>query len=352
MALSKEEMIDMVLVLGECERNSLLAARVYGQRYPNRRHPRVESFSRVLQRFLTRGSVESGTRNYAQTVRTDENEFRVLASVEENPHVSIRDIARETEIGRMSVQRILKQHKYHPYHVQLHQELLPRDFAARTEFCQWAVERLAGGEDFFKYVLFTDESTFHKNGFVNRHNFHYYDTVNPRNFRTSSQYRWTLNVWGGVFGDRVMGPYFFDGHLTGRAYLHFLQNGFQEMLEDVPLELLRRMWLQHDGAPSHSTQEIRDYLNTNFPNRWIGRGGTINWPARSPDLTKCDFFLWGFVKNKVYASSPTTAEDMKERITNAFREITPDILVNVDNIFKRRMRMCIQENGRHFEQLL
>jgi hypothetical protein len=34
--------------------------------------------------------------------------------------------------------------------------------------------------------------------------------------------------------------------------------------------------------------------------RWIGRGGSITWPPRSPDLTPLDFFLWGYAKNIVY----------------------------------------------------
>jgi len=41
-------------------------------------------------------------------------------------------------------------------------------------------------------------------------------------------------------------------------------------------------------------------LNDTFSNRWIGRGSTINWPPRSPDLTLLDFCLWGLMKNEVY----------------------------------------------------
>ncbi|GFV86099.1 uncharacterized protein TNCV_670961 [Trichonephila clavipes] len=36
--------------------------------------------------------------------------------------------------------------------------------------------------------------------------------------------------------------------------------------------------------------------------QWNGRGGPVNWLARSPDLSCLDFFLWGHMKNIVYAS--------------------------------------------------
>lgn len=112
------------------------------------------------------------------------------------------------------------------------------------------------------------------------------------------------------------------------------------------------MWLQHDGAPAHNAADVRQFLQETFPNKWIGRGGPVAWPARSPDITSCDFFLWGFVKSKVYDTPPTTAEDMQQRIVAAFREITPQMLNNVEQSFKKRIRLCIDENGRHFEHLL
>ena len=43
--------------------------------------------------------------------------------------------------------------------------------------------------------------------------------------------------------------------MTGDSYLHFLQTDLPEQLEDVPLETRRHMYLQHDGAPIHYTQE-------------------------------------------------------------------------------------------------
>ena len=41
-------------------------------------------------------------------------------------------------------------------------------------------------------------------------------------------------------------------------------------------------------------------LNESFPNRWLGRGGPVAWPPRSPDLTPLDYYLWGHMKTLVY----------------------------------------------------
>ena len=38
------------------------------------------------------------------------------------------------------------------------------------------------------------------------------------------------------------------------------------------------------------------------------------WPARSPDMTPCDFYLWGRLKNAVYKTNPRTLEELKRHI--------------------------------------
>ena len=107
-----------------------------------------------------------------------------------------------------------------------------------------------------------------------------------------------------------------------------------------------------DGAPAHRARDVRNYLNNVFGRQWIGLGSqTQEWPPRSPDLTLLDFFLWGYVKEKVYKTEPTTIENMQQRIRNVFRSITPTVLNRVRNNFQNRLRLCIQQGGRVFEHL-
>ena len=91
--------------------------------------------------------------------------------------------------------------------------------------------------------------------------------------------------------DTLNGPVILDDRMTGQNYLHFLQNELPKQLEDVPLATWIAMYFQHDGPPSHYTQHVMQHLNDTFPNRWIARGSTINWPRRSPDLTPLDYVV-------------------------------------------------------------
>ena len=104
------------------------------------------------------------------------------------------------------------------------------------------------------------------------------------------------------------------------------------------------LWWQQDGAPPHFARVIRELLNDNFVEQWIGRGDPVEWTPRSPDLSPLDFFLWGYLKRKVYSNRPATTEELKKNIIEEYRQITPDTLEKVMANCYRRMLLCKQNN--------
>lgn len=187
----------------------------------------------------------------------------------------------------------------------------------------------------------------------NRHNCHYWSDENPHWVRLiDHQHRWSLNVWCGIADSRIIGPHFFEETLNGERYLQFLQRDLFGLFEDVPYATRLNMWFQQDGAPPHYARSVRNFLDERFPQKWIGRGGPVLWPPRSPDLTSPDFFLWGYVKDVVFREPPTDRENMKDRIRAACRAITPAMVEATVRNFEKRVNLCIQENGRHFEHLI
>ena len=100
------------------------------------------------------------------------------------------------------------------------------------------------------------------------------------------------------------------------------------------------MRFMHDGAPPHFSRVARQFFNQHFANKWIGRGGPVAWPARSPDLNPLDFHLWGHLKSIVYATSIENAEILRNRIEQGFRQIreTPGMIERVTRSMTRRVQ--------------
>jgi hypothetical protein len=146
--------------------------------------------------------------------------------------------------------------------------------------------------------------------------------------------------------DGVIGPFFFaEQTVTSHSYLDRLQLCAVPQLEQECAEVI----FQHDGAPPHYSAIVREFQDATFPQRWIGRGGWLSWPPRSPDLTPLDFYFWGYVKQCVYSVRINDIEHLNARITEAVHSVTPDVLCRVWQELEYRLDVCKATNRSHIE---
>lgn len=140
--------------------------------------------------------------------------------------------------------------------------------------------------------------------------------------------------------------------LNASAYLNFLQNELPSLLEDIPLSLLSGMTFQNDGCPVHTSLIVKNFLNEEYGEKWIGRNGPIKWPARSPDLTPVDFYVWGRAKELVYNEEIRDRDQLKEKIEFAFNTMRQEMTwQTVTTEVESRFLKCTNEQGSHFENL-
>jgi len=185
-------------------------------------------------------------------------------------------------VSRMQVWQTLHEEDLYPYHDQRVQHLEPGDNAQRMDLCHW----IKAHPELLSVILFTDEASFTRDSVNNSQNVHTWSHDNPHETSvTNFQRRFSVNVWCGVLRNRLIGPFVFDNNVMGNAYEAFLRNELPGLLEDIPLMIRSQMHFQHDGAPPQYTRHVREYLNESFPNCWLGRGGPVAWPQRSPDFT-------------------------------------------------------------------
>ena len=79
----------------------------------------------------------------------------------------------------------------------------------------------------------------------------------------------------------------------------------------------------------------------------------MHWPPRSQDLTLCNFFLWGFVKDAVFVPLVlANVQELCDRITAAVALIDHDMLTRVWNEFDYQLDVCHISQGGHIERLL
>lgn len=127
------------------------------------------------------------------------------------------------------------------------------------------------------------------------------------------------------------------------------------MLGDLPVRARRNLIYQHDGAPPHRQGHVVACLNQMFPNRWIGNNSPWRrWPARSPDLTPPDFWLFGYLKSLVHATPLPNdgGVELERRIFEACAAIPPEMVRRATSHVRIRLQQCINQQGGHVENWL
>ena len=143
------------------------------------------------------------------TVRTPEPKETVLHEIDGHPERSTRKIASTFDVSHKTVLRILKENLLYPYHIQSVRVLLLRDFPPGEHFCQWVLQRAAENPQFLSQVLWTDEANCSRNAIQNFHNNHVWAEANPHAITEDHyQHQFSLNVWVGIIGDFLIGPFF------------------------------------------------------------------------------------------------------------------------------------------------
>uniref|UniRef100_A0A1B6G3J3 Tc1-like transposase DDE domain-containing protein n=1 Tax=Cuerna arida TaxID=1464854 RepID=A0A1B6G3J3_9HEMI len=249
-----------------------------------------------------------------------------------------------------SVRKVLKKAAFKAYRVHLVQELNEDDFDWRLEFCEVIVDRIDRKQILLNDILFSDEVTFVLNGSVNRHNCRYWDNSNPHwKEESHTQHPQKLNVWAGIIGNQIVGPFFINGNLNGDSYLAMLQN---EIIPDYKLLLVDNFieFISNKMARHHTLLSLLE--NTWIQYSLTGGLEAVEWPARSHDLSLLDFFLWGYLKDKVYRTKPQDLAHLRNLIVQEAQDIPRDYLQNTVDGFYNRLGHCQTMGGEHFEHIL
>ena len=136
---------------------------------------------------------------------------------------------------------------------------------------------------------------------------------------------------------------------NGNRYVNMLEEFFVPRLDEMDLG---DVWFQQDGATAHTARSSMALLREHFSGRLISLRGDLEWPPRSPDLTPCDFFLWGYLKSRVFNNRPRTLDDLKTNIREEVANIPVDMLERVMRNTRNRFVQCIDNGGRHLADMI
>ena len=297
----------------------------------------------LVKKFRTTGNLA----DLPRVQQTNENASIIADYIEANPQCSVRRVSDELNIPKSTVHDTMaKKLNLHPYKPRIVQQLTLNARQRRLEFCSSFLAKLESGEIDLNDILWTDEASFYLSDVITVNNVYFWSDSNP-NFTFEKPLKTAkVTVWAGFSGRFFLPPYFFEGNVTSDLYGELI-------LKHVIPQLKRKRKFsatvyQQDGAPAHTSHHSMEILSHHFRNRLIAKNSNFCWPPYSPDLAPPDYFLWGYLKSKVYKNGQFhDLEELRSRISLEMSMIPMDIVKKVVNHFPDKLRVCIQRDGSH-----
>lgn len=294
-----------------------------------------------------------------KTARSAVNIARVeelICSQEGRPGTSksTRQIAAEIGISATSVKRIAKRDlrmtSFKRVPVQVINESTK---SKRLSRCKKLLRCLTLTK--VKQVFFTDEKVFYLDPPTNRQNDRVWASGRKKTIVASR-----LLKQRAKFSRRVMvsaGICF-----EGKGRLHFVDEGAKinadyyvnqlapKLLDDAQSLVGNEFIFQQDGAPSHSSRRAQEFIQQRNP----GFISKDEWPPNSPDLNPLDFCIWGAMLEQYEAvyPKPTNSVELRTVLGQIWDSLPLELCQRAVLSVRKRLKMCVSEEGDHFQHLL
>lgn len=367
MALTLRDRALLVKLYYQRNENSNAALREFRLLKKLRKGPMsITNLRKMIQRFEITGTLARQPGQGRKVTSQQQVEEVATAIVEQEMEnvqgtSSARAVSRNTHIPYSTVRKILHQMLlFYPYKISSVQELLPGDAAKRLDFSLIFLARMQVDATWPWQILWSDEAHFHLNGGINTRNCRIWAANNPHAYMQEPLHSPKVTVWCGFTASFIIGPYFYEENgASGPVTCTVTAARYADMLQNFTIPQLQQRGcldstiFMQDGAPPHIGLRVQRVLRQHFSNsRMISRAFPTAWPPRSPDLTPCDFWLWGFLKGVVYQGHVSDIATLKDRITLHVRQINSDMLrAAVENVV-HRMQFLEFTNGAHIEPYL
>jgi histone-lysine N-methyltransferase SETMAR len=104
-----------------------------------------------------------------------------------------------------------------------------------------------------------------------------------------------------------------------------------------------KLIIHADNARVHWAKKCEPLLGQ----KWVVRAPH---PPYSPDLAPCDFFLFGYLKERLKGQRFKDRQTLEFRVRQIFTDIRPEIWASVFEEWLERLRWVIKHRGEYYRK--
>ena len=148
--------------------------------------------------FMESGSCITPRKAPPTTVATPQAAAVISRHFQRNQHDSIRRAFPFLNIKKTSLYKVIKTEKFHPYKIQVLQQLNQNDRTLRKSFAQEELYRIRHDSSHLSSMVFSDEAHFQFEGKTNKQNFRWWSRNNPSWTGEQSLHSPRTTVWAAI----------------------------------------------------------------------------------------------------------------------------------------------------------
>ncbi|UYV63004.1 hypothetical protein LAZ67_2002819 [Cordylochernes scorpioides] len=267
-------------------------------------------------------------------VRGEEFVKNVKEKIDGNPGKSMRAIAKEMDVGSMTIVRTIHEDLGLKSYALRKGQLLTENMKNNRKGKAAALLNNLKHDSFGMLRFFSDEK-----------NFDVDQKVNPRNDRwickdpseipvvMHTKFPASVMVLGVISSEGdVMPPHFFEKGLRMNAdtYINVLETVVKPWMDMVAAG--RKYVFQQDSAPAHKAKKTQSWLTLNVPSHW----GPDIWPPNSPDCNPLDYY------RDVNKAPHTTIQSVKKAVHTVMTQMDKVIVAKACASFRTRLETVVK----------
>lgn len=282
--------------------------------------------------------------------RNEQTVLLVKKVVEDDPHISIREISETYALSYGTVERILRDDlKLKKVAARWIPHLLTEAEKKRRVDCSKQLLKMFGpdGPKRLCDVVTGDETWMSFYGIPNKRSNKMWvgpEDERPVVLRPGFQSRKRLfSIFFNYQGPVVVDILPQKETITAKYYAKtVLPQVMQSICEQRPNVGTQKTLLLHDNASAHKAKVTVTYLEEQGVQ-------VLPHPPYSPDLAPCDFWLFPLMKQNLSGRKFTRIQDLGKAVKSQLHTIPESEYRNAFDSWLRRLTLCVQRGGEYFE---
>lgn len=302
---------------------------------------RKSTVGNIVRRFKNEDRIEDNARSGRPKKLTEHDERVIIRTIKRDPRISapkLVSVVAESlaiDVSESTIRRVI-------YREGMHGRIArKKPFVSevnRIRRISFAKDHLSHGIEFWKRVIFSDESKFNIFGSDGRVNV----WRKPNTELQKEHLRATVKhgggsvmVWGCFSADGPGKLVFVEGIMKKESYLKILQDNLKSSAD--MLGIGSNFMFYQDNDPKHTAHIVREWCLYNCPK-------VIKTAAQSPDLNPIEN-LWQILDLAIRKRNISSREHLKTALAEEWAKISVEVTSKLVNSMPKRLSEVISNKG-------